>query len=117
MLDIQFIRQNEAQVRAAITNKRLDLNLDELLGADKERRESTTLLEQKRARRNELSTLIPKASKDDRPKLVDEAKQILMDRDAMDEADAFGYIQRTAMQTRARMRDVAQQIVDGTLTP
>jgi seryl-tRNA synthetase len=79
MLDIQFIRQNEAQVRAAITNKRLDLNLDELLGADKERRESTTLLEQKRARRNELSALIPKASKDDRPKLVDEAKQIRAD--------------------------------------
>ena len=79
MLDIQFIRQNEAQVRAAITNKRLDLNLDELLGADKERRESTTLLEQKRARRNELSGLIPKASKEDRPKLVDEAKQIRAD--------------------------------------
>ncbi len=50
-------------------------------------------------------------------KVVDEAKQILMDRDAMDEADAFGFIQRTAMQTRARMRDVAQKVIDGTLTP
>ena len=27
------------------------------------------------------------------------------------------FVQRTAMQTRARMRDVAQQVVDGTLTP
>src|ERR1700722_740502 len=79
MLDIQFIRQNEAQVRAAITNKRLDLDLDQLLGADRERRDSTTALEQKRARRNELSALIPKASKEDRPKLVDEAKQIRTD--------------------------------------
>ena len=76
MLDIQFIRQNADQVRAAITNKRLDLDLDELLAADKERREATTTLEQKRARKNELSALIPKASKDDRPKLVEEAKQI-----------------------------------------
>ncbi len=50
-------------------------------------------------------------------KVVDEAKQILMDRDTMDEADAFGFIQRTAMQTRARMRDVAQKVIDGTLTP
>ena len=50
-------------------------------------------------------------------KVVDEAKQILMDRDAMDEADAFGFIQRTAMTTRARMRDVAQRVIDGTLTP
>ena len=79
MLDIQYIRQNADAVRAAIRNKRLDLDLDELLSADKERRESTTTLEQKRARRNELSALIPKASKEERPKLVDEAKQVRAD--------------------------------------
>ncbi len=50
-------------------------------------------------------------------RLVDEAKQILMDRDDLPETDAFNFIQRTAMQTRARMRHVAQQVVDGTLTP
>ena len=79
MLDIQFIRQNADQVRAAIRNKRFDVNLDELLDADKERREITRDLEAKRARKNELSALIPKASKDDRPKLVDEAKQVRTD--------------------------------------
>jgi len=79
MLDIQFIRQNADQVRAAITNKGFDLNLDELLAADKERRETTTALEQRRARRNELSAAIPKASKEDRPALVDEAKQVRTD--------------------------------------
>ncbi len=76
MLDIQYIRQNPDQVRAAIKNKGFDLDLDELLAADKERRETTTVLEQQRARKNELSALIPKASKDDRPKLVEEAKQV-----------------------------------------
>jgi response regulator NasT len=50
-------------------------------------------------------------------RLVDEAKAVLMERDDLPESEAFGFIQRTAMQTRARMRDVAQQIVDGTLTP
>ena len=50
-------------------------------------------------------------------RVVDEAKQILMDRDDLSEDDAFRFIQRTAMQTRALMRDVAQQVVDGTLTP
>ncbi len=79
MLDIQFIRQNADAVKAAIRNKRLDLDLGELLAADKQRRETTTLLEQKRARKNELAALIPKAIKDDRPKLVDEAKQIRTD--------------------------------------
>jgi two-component system, response regulator PdtaR len=50
-------------------------------------------------------------------RVVDEAKQLLMDRDDLPEDEAFSFIQRTAMQTRARMRDVAQQVVDGTLTP
>ena len=34
-----------------------------------------------------------------------------------DEPAAFELIQQTAMRSRSRMRDVAQQIVDGTLTP
>src|SRR5580700_8213243 len=79
MLDIQFIRNNADLVRAAIRNKGFDLDLEDLLSADKERRESTTLLEQKRARKNELSAQIPKANKDDRPKLVEEAKQVRTD--------------------------------------
>jgi two-component system, response regulator PdtaR len=50
-------------------------------------------------------------------RLVDEAKLVLMDRDGMPEGEAFSFIQRTAMRTRARMRDVAQQVVDGSLIP
>jgi two-component system, response regulator PdtaR len=50
-------------------------------------------------------------------RIVDEAKTVLMDRNDLPENEAFGFIQQTAMQKRARMRDVAQQIVDGTLTP
>jgi AmiR/NasT family two-component response regulator len=33
----------------------------------------------------------------------------------MSESDAFSFIQRTAMKHRAKMRTVAQQIIDGTL--
>jgi response regulator NasT len=40
-----------------------------------------------------------------------------MDRNDLPENDAFTFIQQTAMQNRVRMRDVAQQIVDGTLIP
>jgi response regulator NasT len=50
-------------------------------------------------------------------RVVDEAKTVLMDRHELPEDDAFSFIQQTAMRTRSRMRDVAQQIVDGTLTP
>ena len=38
MLDIHFIRTHADVVRAAIKNKRCDVNLDDLLDADKMRR-------------------------------------------------------------------------------
>jgi AmiR/NasT family two-component response regulator len=50
-------------------------------------------------------------------RLVDEAKALLMDKSDLPENEAFSFIQQTAMKNRARMRDVAQQIVDGTLKP
>jgi two-component system, response regulator PdtaR len=50
-------------------------------------------------------------------RLVDEAKVVLMEQHEMDEADAFSFIQRTAMTTRTRMRDVARRVVDGSLAP
>ena len=50
-------------------------------------------------------------------RIVERAKGLLMDRDGMREAEAFSLIQKTAMQQRAKMRTVAQQIIDGTLIP
>ncbi len=64
MLDIHFIRTNTDFVRAAIKNKRCDVNLDALLEADKVRREAIALLDASRARKNEIAALIPKASKE-----------------------------------------------------
>jgi response regulator NasT len=50
-------------------------------------------------------------------KVVDRAKGQLMDGQAMTEADAFSFIQRTAMRQRVTMRVVAQRILDGELAP
>jgi len=50
-------------------------------------------------------------------KIVDRAKGVLIDELAMSEGDAFGFIQRTAMSERTRMRDVADRILDGSLRP
>ena len=38
-----------------------------------------------------------------------------MDHHGMSEPEAFSFVQRTAMQTRTRMRDVARRVVDGEL--
>ena len=76
MLDIAFIRQNAELVRAAIKNKRFDLDLDELFAVDKQRREVITVLDEKRARKNQVAALIPKATKEERPKLIDEGREV-----------------------------------------
>jgi seryl-tRNA synthetase len=74
MLDIAFIRQNADIVRAAIKNKRIDMSLDELLDADRERRKTIVKIERERARKNEIAQLIAKASKEERPSLIEEAR-------------------------------------------
>ena len=50
-------------------------------------------------------------------KIVDRAKGRLMDVNGLSEQDAFGFIQRTAMASRRQMRNVAEDILAGTLTP
>ena len=50
-------------------------------------------------------------------KLVDRAKGILMDNHGMGESEAFDWIQKTAMNSRLRAKDVAEQVIAGTTTP
>ncbi len=50
-------------------------------------------------------------------KVIDRAKGKLMDEQGLSEGEAFSFIQRRAMSTRARMRDVAQQVIDGDVAP
>ncbi len=76
MLDIAFIRQNADVVRAAVANKRLTLDVSALLEADRVRRDHVARLDERRARKNALSAAIPKATAEERPKLVEEARQV-----------------------------------------
>jgi AmiR/NasT family two-component response regulator len=50
-------------------------------------------------------------------RLVDGAKDLLMERYGLPESDAFNFVQKTAMGSRSRMSDVARQVLDGTITP
>jgi response regulator NasT len=50
-------------------------------------------------------------------KLVDRAKGTLMDKHGLSEADAFRFVQKTAMDTRATLKSVAQDVIDGNLEP
>jgi response regulator NasT len=50
-------------------------------------------------------------------KAIDRAKGVLMDQHSMSEADAYGFIQRGAMNHRTTMRSVAEMIISGNLKP
>lgn len=46
-------------------------------------------------------------------KLVDRAKGVLMDRRGMTEQDAYGFLQRRAMEGRTTMAEVSRAVIDG----
>ena len=50
-------------------------------------------------------------------KLVDRAKGRLIDEHGLGESDAFRFVQTAAMDDRATMRDIAERIINGSLTP
>ncbi len=50
-------------------------------------------------------------------KTIDRAKGMLIDRHALTEADAFQFLQRSAMSSRRRMIDVANDVLSGDVTP
>lgn len=50
-------------------------------------------------------------------KIFDRAKGILIDTHHLSEQDAFDFIQKTAMRTRKKMREVAERVISGDLQP
>jgi seryl-tRNA synthetase len=76
MLDLKFIRQNPDLVRKAIHLKKIPLNLDDLLTADRNaleiRRELQALEEQKNANAKK----VPKANPEERPALIQKGKDV-----------------------------------------
>jgi len=67
-----------------------------------------------RALENEVSSLEEQLAT---RRLVDRAKGILMDEHGMKEADAFSFIQKTAMQERVTMKVISQRVIDREIRP
>jgi response regulator NasT len=69
--------------------------------------ENAHLIDEKRRAEEQLETR----------RWLDRAKGVLMDDHGMGEAEAFSFIQRSAMNARTTMRDVARGVVEQTITP
>lgn len=76
MLDIKFLRENAELMKGVIKTKNVGLDLDELLSVDSSLLEVKKELQELQEKRNAHSKLIPKASNEERPALIEQGKVI-----------------------------------------
>lgn len=76
MLDIKFIRENKDIVQAGAKKKHVKINIDELISLDDKRKDILTSIEKKRSEQNSISEKMPKASAEDRQKMIDDMKVV-----------------------------------------
>ncbi len=81
MLDLRFIRANPGKVKEGLLKRREDINIDELLELDEERRSLLSEVEQLKSRQNTVSKEIPKMKKagKDVKLILDEMKSLSAD--------------------------------------
>ena len=77
MLDIRFIRENEAIIREAIVLKKSDCDLDLLLKLDRERTEMQRELEELKSLKNDINDLIMQSqTSEERAEVIAKGKEI-----------------------------------------
>lgn len=72
MLDIKFIRENKDLIKMGAAKKRMSFDVEALLSVDDKRRALLLIVEEKRAKQNEVGQKIPTASPEERQTLVAE---------------------------------------------
>ena len=77
MLDLKLLRENTDDIKKALTKKKVDVSLiDLMLKIDSEKRELQTQMEGIQAEMNKLAKEIPTAEQTDRPALVEKSKAL-----------------------------------------
>lgn len=76
MLDIKFIRENADLIKAGAKKKRIEVDIDALLAVDDKRRALLGEVEVMRAKQNEVSDQVVKASPEEKQKLIEEMRTL-----------------------------------------
>jgi seryl-tRNA synthetase len=76
MLDIRLIREDPEAIKAAIATLYTDAPIDQIIELDSRRRQILTEVERLKADRNEGSKVVATASKEDRPRLIEEMRDL-----------------------------------------
>lgn len=86
MVDIKYIREHTEEVKNAIKSKRIDLDLDELLEADKNRVDLQRKTEELSAQKNELNERMKSATAAERPAIIEAGKKVKEELSVMEPA-------------------------------
>ncbi len=74
---MKFIRENQEALKKAISNKGVDLNLDELLEIDEKRKKASQEVEELKSLKNDINDLMKEAKTDEEKKeILAKAKEI-----------------------------------------
>jgi seryl-tRNA synthetase len=76
MLDLKYIRENKDLVRTALQNKRVNLDLDELLSLDGEVLELKKRVQALQEEKNANAKKMPKAAPEERPALIERGRAV-----------------------------------------
>ena len=86
MLDIKFIRQNPQLVKEGAQKKNINIDIDNILDIDRQRREGIQALEDMRAKKNEASKKIAEAKDDnERKSIIMQMKELDGNNDKLEE--------------------------------
>lgn len=98
MLDLKLLRENTDDIKKALSKKKVDLSLiDLMLKIDSEKRELQTQMEGLQAEMNKLAKEIPTAAQTDRPALVENSKAL---------KEKFKYIEPTVQNLEKELNDL-----------
>src|SRR5690348_6483038 len=84
MLDLKLLREEPELVRAALARRGADRLLDDVLAADKERRELVHKADSRNQQRNEINSAIGKASDQERESLLGQARELKAEIEALE---------------------------------
>ncbi|OIP96633.1 serine--tRNA ligase [Candidatus Wirthbacteria bacterium CG2_30_54_11] len=76
MLDLSYLRKNQAGVKALVKRRNMNVDIDRLIEVDRERRRLISASDELRAQRNQLSDLIPKLQGEKRAESIAQVQEI-----------------------------------------
>lgn len=79
MLDIQYIRTNEEQIKKEILNRNLHLNLKDLCDVDDTRKDLIKKIDALREEKNKISKQVPSLNKTEKKTAIEKVKKITQD--------------------------------------